>query len=72
MTANGWFQVGVFFFVLLAITKPLGVYMARVFSKEKTFMDPLMRPIELLIYRLPAWTKHTKCAGRSTPYRCFS
>jgi potassium-transporting ATPase potassium-binding subunit len=52
MTANGWFQIGVFFFLLLVITKPLGVYMARVFSGEKTFMDPLLRPVERLLYRV--------------------
>ena len=52
MTANGWFQIGLFFVLLLAITKPLGVYMARVFSGEKTFMDPLLRPVERLLYRL--------------------
>jgi potassium-transporting ATPase potassium-binding subunit len=52
MTANGWFQIGVYFAVLLAITKPMGVYMARVFSGEKTFMDPVMRPVERLLYRV--------------------
>ncbi|MGA8223866.1 MAG: potassium-transporting ATPase subunit KdpA [Candidatus Acidiferrales bacterium] len=52
MTANGWFQIGVYFAVLLAITKPMGVYMARVFSREKTFMDPVMRPVERLLYRV--------------------
>ena len=43
MTANGWLQIGLFFAVLLAITKPLGVYMARVFAGEKTFLDPVDR-----------------------------
>ena len=38
--------------LLLAITKPLGVYMARVFSGEKTFMDPMLRPVERVLYRL--------------------
>jgi len=52
MTANGWFQIGVYLILLLAITKPLGVYMARVFSGEKTFMDPLLRPVERLLYRM--------------------
>jgi K+-transporting ATPase ATPase A chain len=52
MTANGWFQIGVFFALLLAITKPMGVFMARVFSGEKTFMDPVLRPAERLLYRL--------------------
>jgi K+-transporting ATPase ATPase A chain len=52
MTANGWFQIGLFFVLLLLITKPLGVYMARVFSGEKTFMDPVLRPVERLLYRI--------------------
>ncbi|HTW24343.1 MAG TPA: potassium-transporting ATPase subunit KdpA [Candidatus Baltobacteraceae bacterium] len=51
MTANGWFQILLFFVVLLAVTKPLGIFMTRVFSKEKTFLDPVLRPIERLIYR---------------------
>src|SRR5271169_5501230 len=52
MTANGWLQIGLFFLVLLAVTKPLGVFMTRVFAGEKTFLDPILRPIERLIYRL--------------------
>ncbi|HTZ75820.1 MAG TPA: potassium-transporting ATPase subunit KdpA [Candidatus Aquilonibacter sp.] len=51
MTANGWFQIGLFFVVLLAVTKPLGVFMTRVFAGEKTFLDPALRPVEKLIYR---------------------
>ncbi len=50
MTANGWFQIGVFLFIILAITKPLGVFMTRVFAREKTILDPVLRPIERLIY----------------------
>ena len=52
MTANGWLQIVLFFLVLLAVTKPLGVFMARVFSGEKTFLDPVLRPIERLTYRV--------------------
>jgi K+-transporting ATPase ATPase A chain len=52
MTANGWFQIFLYLLILLAITKPMGVFMARVFAGEKTFLDPLLRPIERLIYRL--------------------
>ncbi|MGA8036746.1 MAG: potassium-transporting ATPase subunit KdpA [Candidatus Acidiferrales bacterium] len=52
MTANGWFQIGVFFFVILAITKPMGVFMTRVFAREKTLLDPALRPIERLIYAI--------------------
>jgi potassium-transporting ATPase potassium-binding subunit len=51
MTANGWFQIALFFAVLLAVTKPLGIFMTRVFAGEKTFLDPVLRPIERLIYR---------------------
>ena len=52
MTANGWFQIGVFLLVIFAVAKPLGVYMARVFSSEKTFLDPVLRPVERLLYRV--------------------
>ena len=52
MTANGWFQIGLFLLVLLVITKPMGVFLVRVFQREKTFLDPVLRPIEKLIYRV--------------------
>jgi potassium-transporting ATPase potassium-binding subunit len=52
MTANGWFQIGFFLLVIFAITKPLGVFMVRVFERKKTFLDFALRPVERLIYRL--------------------
>src|SRR5450432_1089179 len=52
MTANGWLQIGAFVLVVFAITKPLGTFLARVFNREKTFLDFLLRPIEKLIYLL--------------------
>jgi K+-transporting ATPase ATPase A chain len=52
MTANGWLQIGIYLVVLLAITKPMGVFMTRVFAGERTFLDPLLRPIESLLYRI--------------------
>jgi K+-transporting ATPase ATPase A chain len=52
MTANGWFQIGLYVLVLFLITKPIGVFLARVFEREKTFLDPLLRPVERLVYRL--------------------
>ena len=52
MTANGWAQIGLYLLVILAMTKPMGVFMARVFSRERTFLDPVMRPIERLLYRV--------------------
>ena len=52
MTTNGWMQIFVFLALILAITKPLGVFMARVFSGERTFLDPVARPLERLLYRV--------------------
>ena len=52
MTANGWLQIAVFFLLVLAVTKPLGVFMANVFERKRTFLDPALRPIERLIYKL--------------------
>src|SRR6266446_4950732 len=52
MTLNGWLQILIFFLIILAVTKPLGVFMAHVFNREKTFLDPVLRPIERLIYKL--------------------
>ncbi|MGC1605008.1 MAG: potassium-transporting ATPase subunit KdpA [Candidatus Acidiferrum sp.] len=52
MTANGWFQIGLYVLVLFLITKPLGIFLTRVFEREKTILDPVLRPVERLIYRL--------------------
>jgi len=52
MTLNGWLQILVFLGLIFAVTKPLGVFMTRVFTREKTFLDPVLRPIERLIYRV--------------------
>src|SRR5258707_4971340 len=52
MTVNGWLQIGFFLLVILAITKPLGAFIARVFHREKTFLDFALRPTERLTVRL--------------------
>jgi K+-transporting ATPase ATPase A chain len=52
MTAIGWLQAIVFFLIVLALTKPLGSYMARVFEGGRTWLSPLFVPVENLIYRL--------------------
>src|SRR5271168_1798348 len=52
MTANGWFQIGLYVLVLFLITKPIGIFLTRVFEREKTFLDFLLRPVERLIYRV--------------------
>ena len=52
MTANGWFQIGFYLLVIFLLTKPVGIFMTRVFNREKTFLDPVLRPIEKVVYRL--------------------
>jgi K+-transporting ATPase ATPase A chain len=52
MTLNGWLQIFFFLALILAVTKPLGLFMARVFNGERTFLDRVLRPVERLIYRL--------------------
>jgi K+-transporting ATPase ATPase A chain len=52
MTADGWLQILFFFALVLAVTKPLGVFMAHVFNRERTFLDPVLRPVEKFIYKL--------------------
>jgi potassium-transporting ATPase potassium-binding subunit len=52
MTGNGWFQILFFILVILVLTRPIGIFLTRVFNGEKTLLDPVLRPIEKLIYRL--------------------
>jgi len=50
--ANGLFQIAAFFLILLALTKPVGAFMARVFAGERTWLHPVLRPLERSIYKL--------------------
>ena len=52
MTINGWIQIALYCVVIIALTKPLGFYMTRVFTGERTFMSPVLRPIERGFYRV--------------------
>jgi K+-transporting ATPase ATPase A chain len=52
MTAIGWLQAFVFFLIVLALTKPIGLYMVNVFEGRKTWLTPVLRPLERLVYRL--------------------
>ncbi|HEV3056962.1 MAG TPA: potassium-transporting ATPase subunit KdpA [Vicinamibacterales bacterium] len=51
MTLGGWLQILVYFVAIAAVTVPLGRFMVRVFARERTWLDPVLRPIERLIYR---------------------
>lgn len=52
MTFNGWLQILIFFGLILAVTRPMGRYLARVYRGERTLLDPVMRPFERLLYRI--------------------
>ena len=54
MTSNGWLQIGVFFTLVLLAAKPMGLYMARVYEGKKTWLDPVLNPIERGLYRITA------------------
>jgi K+-transporting ATPase ATPase A chain len=52
MTTLGVLQILIYFLLILLTTKPIGAFMARVFAGERTFLHPVLRPLERLIYRL--------------------
>jgi K+-transporting ATPase ATPase A chain len=52
MTLNGWIQIAIYCAIIVALVKPLGWYMTRVFNGERTFLSPVLRPVEVGLYRL--------------------
>jgi len=52
MTFNGWIQILIFCAIVVALVRPLGWYMTRVFNGERTLLSPLLRPVEAGLYRL--------------------
>jgi potassium-transporting ATPase potassium-binding subunit len=50
VTANGWIQIALFSAIVMALTRPLGGYMTRVFAGERTFLWPVLRPVERAVY----------------------
>jgi len=67
MTFNGWIQILIFCGIVILLVRPLGGYMTRVFSGERTLLSPLLRPVERLLYRIAGtseteeqhWTAYT-------------
>ncbi len=51
MTTNGWLQIALFFVCVLALTKPMGAYLTQVFERRRTWLDPVLKPVERLLYR---------------------
>jgi len=58
MTFNGFLQFAIYFFILLVLTKPLGIYMTKVFSGERIFLGRVFGPVERLIYRICRIDEH--------------
>jgi K+-transporting ATPase ATPase A chain len=50
MTVNGWLQIALFSVIVVLLTKPLGGYMTKIFAGERTFLSPVLRPLERAIY----------------------
>jgi K+-transporting ATPase ATPase A chain len=47
-----WLEYAVFLGIVVGLARPIGLYLARVFERQKTFLDPVLRPVETLLYRL--------------------
>jgi K+-transporting ATPase ATPase A chain len=76
MTSNGLLQIALYFFVIAALAKPMGVYMARIFAGDSTFAQRLLRPLEQAVYRVAGiqeteqrWTQY---AGSLLSFSFFS
>ncbi len=52
MTINGWIQIAIYCAIVLVLVQPLGAYMTKVFNGEPTFLSPILRPVEVALYRL--------------------
>jgi K+-transporting ATPase ATPase A chain len=52
MTINGWLQIALFGVIIIALARPVGGYMMRVFNGDRTFLSPVLRPVERLLYGL--------------------
>jgi potassium-transporting ATPase potassium-binding subunit len=58
MTTNGWLQITLFFSVILALTKPVGLFIEAAMEGKQTFLSPVLRWLEVSIYRLSGVTEH--------------
>src|SRR5688500_11694591 len=50
MTVIGWIQILLYCAIVVALVVPLGWYMTRVFNGERTFLSPVLRPVEVALY----------------------
>src|SRR5260370_37369447 len=70
MTPNGIFQIFLFTAVIIALAKPVGAFMAKVFAGERTWLHRILRPVEAAVYKLcvidetpeQTWTRYAGSA----------
>ena len=80
MTFNGWLQIALFCAVIVLLVKPFGGYMTRVFAGERTFLSPVLGPVERGFYRLSGvdersdqnWLTYAVCDAAVQPGRLRS
>ena len=60
MTLDGWFQIALFSAIVVLLTRPVGGFMTRLFSGERTFLSPALRPLEIGFYRLAGVDEKTE------------
>src|SRR4051794_1412028 len=58
MTINGWIQIAIFCAIVLALVRPVGGYITRVFTGERTFLSPVLQPVEVILYRASGVDEH--------------
>src|SRR5437868_128794 len=67
MTPNGLLQIAIYFLIILAVAKPMGVFMAKLFEGKRTFLHPVLRRVETVVYKVVGvneateqrWTQYT-------------
>ena len=60
MSVNGWLQFAIYSVILLATVRPVGIYLTRVLEGERTWLDPVFRPFERIIYQALRCTAPTR------------
>ena len=70
MTAIGWAQIALVLAAVLAAALPLSAYIARVLAGERTFLSPVLTPVERVFYNSPASIRRGSRAGSSTRWPC--
>ena len=72
MDPYGWIQLALYMLVLLALTKPMGLYLVQVMDGSgKTFLDPVLKPLERLFYRFFRVDPKKEQDWKAIPFPCF-